>query len=145
MHWNPTLAQAFHPKWPQRLQDGTMELLLLYYCAPWEKLSAQKRVEAATCDVLLRILSSVVNIMKCPKSSKILSFSVIYYRRKKKKGNKLPETRIRQSRVRRRGKKKKAGSMQGLFAYSYETVLHFLLITLTRFSWLSSSICVTSV
>lgn len=42
-------------------------------------------------------------------------------------------------------KKKKAGSMQGLFAYSYETVLHFLLITLTRFSWLSSSICVTSV
>lgn len=41
-------------------------------------------------------------------------------------------------------KKKKAGSMWGLFAYSYETVLHFLLITLTCFSWLSSSICVTS-
>lgn len=33
---------------------------------------------------------------------------------------------------------------ENIFASSYGQVLHFLLITLTCFSWLSSSSCVTS-
>lgn len=143
--WNPSwqkdFSQGFHPILSQSLQifqDG-IRTLLPQYCVLEEKLSAPEKIgEPATC-----VLCSCEGYCKYNEIDVLIPAFIEINLKKKFLKHALPPDNKEWERE-RDGKREKAGSMQGLFAYSYETVLHFLLITLTCFSWLSSSICVTS-
>lgn len=128
MHCSDICAPKSHPRTsisPQMATEpsgwdyGIIAAVLL--CSTREIECPQKREEPDTHDIFLRILSSLVNIMKyvifhvickyneiCKIFNDSFFCSNLLEKEKEQKRNKLPEIRIRQSRVRRRERKKLA-------------------------------------